>query len=77
MHKSLKLGIKGDFSFTDDFLPSFQFPGYQLLVKNRELMVRGGLVFLVKNEILCRQREDVDVWIESKVESLTLEQAIN
>jgi len=71
------IGFCETFLTSEHFLPSFQFPGYQLFVKNRELMARGGLAFLVKNGIFCRQRGDVDVWIEGKVESFTLELAID
>ncbi|XP_065584469.1 uncharacterized protein LOC136043481, partial [Artemia franciscana] len=38
--------------------------GYTLISKNRSLMGRGGLAFIIKDDIKFKVREDLSLWIE-------------
>lgn len=67
------IGLCETFLTSEHVLSLYNFPGYRLIVRNRERMGRGGLAFLVKDHFVAKIREDLSVWIEGKVESLTLE----
>ncbi|XP_065573606.1 molybdenum cofactor sulfurase-like isoform X4 [Artemia franciscana] len=42
------------------------FKGYTLISKNRSLMGRGGLAFIIKDDIKFKVREDLSLWIEDR-----------
>ncbi|XP_065573607.1 molybdenum cofactor sulfurase 2-like isoform X5 [Artemia franciscana] len=49
------------------------FKGYTLISKNRSLMGRGGLAFIIKDDIKFKVREDLSLWIEGKIETFAIE----
>ena len=57
----------------DSCLPSYIFPGYQVISKIRNRMRQGGLSFLLKNGIKFEERDDLCLWIEGKVEVFSVE----
>ena len=57
----------------DSPLSSFDFPGYQLTTRSRASMNRGGLGLIVSDSLKWKPREDLDVWREGKVETLSIE----
>jgi len=62
-------------SFISEQCPAslFNFPGYTLISKNRSLMGRGGLAFIIKDDIKFKVREDLSLWIEGKIETFAIE----
>ena len=57
----------------DTLLSSFNFPGYELIARSRSSMGRGGLAFIVRQDLNWKIRKDLDIWKEGKIETLSIE----
>jgi len=62
-------------SFISEQCPAslFNFPGYTLISKNRSAKGRGGLAFIIKDDVKFKVREDLSLWIEGKIETFAIE----
>ena len=65
-------------SFISEQCPAslFNFSGYTIISKNRSAMRRGGLAFIIKDDVKFKVREDLSLRIESEIETFAIEFAI-
>ena len=67
------IGLCETFLSSNQSISLYSFPGYDLRIKNRVLMGRGGVGFLVKNGLNYQERDDLSIWMEGKVEVFSIE----
>ena len=70
------IGLCETFLTSKHSLSLFNFPGHQVIIRNRQTKARGGLAFIAKEHLLANVREGYSIWIEGKVETLTFEMEI-
>ena len=51
----------------------YSFPDYNLEINNRTSLYRGGIACSISKSLTYQVRNDIDVWIEGKYESFSLD----
>ena len=67
------IGICESFLSQEHSVSLYSFPDYNLEIKNRTSLYRGGIACLISKSLTYHVRNDIDVWIEGKFESFSLE----
>ena len=67
------IGISESFFSQEHSFSLYSFPDYNLEAKNRTSLHRGGIACLISKSLTYQVRNDIDVWIEGKFESFSID----